>query len=336
MRALRSQSGPIALRSAAAPRRTSTAIPASNACSSVSRRSGATRCAMPPASNVSRSTRIRPDSSAPTARCATRVPSPMPLLSSRATRCICRRSSAYRCGRRTVKWSARKRPVSAARRATPFDFWNWLAAVSAPVGLTFDDLFGQENQHLLGPQISHIPKSPQQAQREHRLQRIDPLRRRKILCIPFGANGLAVQEVDRYLQCFGDLHQAVRIDAIRSVAVFRCSLKRPTENFGEIGLRKPDRKPSCLHELVNTTVRGAARHRWVPFVRLGKIRTTFGRDTFLNPANKFTSGSASLYDFCKSFGWTNSSLNHGYLWPSKHWTVQSISCLTRGIFFASG
>src|ERR1700724_1085726 len=335
MPASRSPSGPIAFRSAAARRRTSMAIAASNACSSASRKSGATRCATPPASNVSRSTRIRPDSSAPTARCATRVPSPMPLRSSRATRCICRRSSGYRCGRRTVKWCARKRSVSAAPRATPFDRWNWLAAVSAPAGLTLDDLFGQKDQHLLGSQISHILKSPQQAQREHRLQRIDALRRRKICRFPVGANGLAVEEVDRYLQCVGDLHQAVRVDVRRS-AVFRCQLKRATENFGQIGLRKPDRKPSCLHELVYVSVRGAARHRLVPLVRSGKIRTTFGRDIFLKPANKFTSGSASLYDLCKSFGWTNSSRNHGYLRPSNDWMVHSINCLTRGIFFASG
>src|SRR6266516_3200473 len=145
-----------------------------------------------------------------------------------------------------------------------------------------------------------------------------------------------MKEIQREFEFFRDLHQAAGARSIRPAVVFLRSRKRSAEHFGKVSLRKPDREPTCLHKLVDLPVESATCHRLIPFVRLEKIRTTFGRDTFLNPANRFTKGLASLYAFCKSLGWTNSSPNHGYLRPSKDCTVQSISCLTRGIFFASG
>ena len=112
-------------RGKAARRLSSTALPASSGCSSVLRRSGATRCATRPASNGSRSIRIRLDSFAPTAPCATKARSTRPSGSNPATRCTCRRSSEYRCGRPTARWSALKRPDSsgflrATRSQPPF------------------------------------------------------------------------------------------------------------------------------------------------------------------------------------------------------------------------
>jgi putative endopeptidase len=72
-----------------------------------------TRCAMRRASSGSRWTRTRRASSAPTEACAIRVPSTARSTSSRAMRCVCRRSSGYRRGGSTARWCAKRRPASA-------------------------------------------------------------------------------------------------------------------------------------------------------------------------------------------------------------------------------
>src|SRR5260221_588457 len=138
-----------------------------------------------------------------------------------------------------------------------------------------------------------------------------------------GPEGRTMKEIQGEIEFFRDLHQAACVRSIGSAVVLLRLRRRSAQHFGKVGLRKPDREPSCLHKLVDRPVDPAALHRLNPFVRSGKIRTIFGRDTFLNPANRFTNGLASLYAFCKSLGWTNSSPNHGYLRPSKDWTVQS-------------
>ena len=67
-------------------------------------------------------------------------------------------------------------------------------------------------------------------------------------------------------------------------AVLRSSVRLAAEHFCEVFLRKPEREPSRLHELIELVVRGAARHGLVPTLRL-RNTGTLGRDTFLKPAN---------------------------------------------------
>ena len=52
-----------------------------------------------------------------------------------------------------------------------------LAGISAGVGLTLDDLFGQPNQHPSCAVIPQFVKGPQQAQFQQRLQRTQPVGR---------------------------------------------------------------------------------------------------------------------------------------------------------------
>jgi predicted metalloendopeptidase len=104
----------IGSRLAAARRRSSTATPARSACSSAPRKSGATR--QDARCGAHRAAQGGPARAGPVPRQrkrAIRVPSTARSTSSRAMRCICRRSSGYRRGRSTARWCAKRRPASA-------------------------------------------------------------------------------------------------------------------------------------------------------------------------------------------------------------------------------
>ena len=129
------------------------------------------------------------------------------------------------------------------------------SGVAAAIGLAFDDLLGEVNQHAFGPVILQFVKRPQQAQFEQRLQRAGILRR-----MTSGRCGFAVvhgRGTDR------EKRRARRPPAsggwrrCRSIrCVVRGLLRRGAEHFGKIGLRKPDRKPSRLHQPVDLSVGG--------------------------------------------------------------------------------
>jgi len=78
-----------------------------------------------------------------------------------------------------------------------------------------------------------------------------------------------MKEIQRDIEFFRDLHQAAGVRSIRPAVVFLRLRKRSAEHFGKVALRKPDRKPSCLHKLIDVPVGGVACHRSVPLARLG-------------------------------------------------------------------
>jgi hypothetical protein len=163
----------------------------------------------------------------------------------------------------------------------------WLTRIAVGSDLPSDDLFGQLNKQALRIVILQPAKNPQQALFEQRLQRF-------IGRASFGFSlrdpgGSVLKDVARYSKRIRDLPEAAEVDATRSVPVGACA-----ECFGEVILRKPERKPSRLHELIDLTVCRIARHGFVPVLALRNIGTILGRDTFLKPANRFTNGSASL------------------------------------------
>ena len=98
--------------------------------------------------------------------------------------------------------------------------------------------------------------------------------------------------MEREVECFGDLLQPAGVNATRPFAVFLVFLKRQAENFGEVGLRKSDREPLCLDQLFDLPVGHVAlRHGFALLARSERSQPIFDRDSFMNPANRFTSGS---------------------------------------------
>ena len=142
--------------------------------------------------------------------------------------------------------------------------------------------------------IVQFAKRPQQAQIKQRLQRTAALFRRMIFSrlLPGLLPGLhgASHEIRRKAERVGDLHQAAG-RGLRGVALRRRLLDRGAEHFGEIALRKPDGKPSCFHKLINVPVRRVAHCASLCLYDPKTSQPTFDRGSFMNPANKFTSGS---------------------------------------------
>ena len=99
------------------------------------------------------------------------------------------------------------------------------------------------------------------------------------------------------LDLFGDMLDT--FNPRRVIALAMIDGNTPVRRDTQVGLEFQGltgiavRRP-CLHELIDLAVGSFSAHRSFPLVRTGNIGTTFGRDTFLKPANRLTSGSASL------------------------------------------
>jgi len=107
-------------------------------------------------------------------------------------------------------------------------------------------------------------------------------------------------------------------------------LRRSARQFGKVGFAKPE----SLSHLAFTSW-SIARRSGRPFsiepFRSSETSATFGRDTCLNRANSSPTALASVYAFANP--WEDEpSPNHGIFAAVEDWTVQSMSCLTRGNF----